>query len=54
MGGLIPDDTFAAAEARPGWTTTYFDNAGHNIQQLFPREFIADLKAFLARVLVAV
>lgn len=48
MGGLIPDEAFAAIEHRAGWATTYFENAGHNIQSVLPREFIADLKAFLA------
>lgn len=50
MGGLVSDQAFANVERRDGWTFTYFENAGHNIQSVFPREYIADLKAFLARL----
>jgi hypothetical protein len=50
LGGLISDAAFAEVDGRPGWTHTYFENAGHNIQQALPREFIADLKTFLSRV----
>lgn len=50
MGGLVSDDALAAVERRAGWTTTYFEGAGHNIQSVLPREYIDDLKAFLATV----
>ena len=49
-GGLISDEAFAEVEHLANWTTTYFENAGHNIQSAQPREFINDLKAFLERL----
>lgn len=51
LGGLVsPEDLRILEEAGVTLTSTQFPGAGHVISPNFPREFLKDLKAFLAKV----
>lgn len=51
MGGLVSEEALAKQRAAGlEFTTTHFAQAGHVISFAQPREFIDDLKAFLARL----
>jgi pimeloyl-ACP methyl ester carboxylesterase len=51
LGAIVAAEDITAFEAAGvPVTSTYYEGAGHMISPLFPREFLADLQAFLARV----
>jgi pimeloyl-ACP methyl ester carboxylesterase len=51
IGGIVPQESLDAFKAACGQVTaTYFPNAGHEPAFAVPREYINDLKAFLAKV----